>query len=91
MDLVLSRSIHLSWDLPLAEHRNGNITGFTVTVRNTDTDETNDLSTTYTALTVEALKPYMNYQLSVAASTVAGLGPYTQKVSVMTAEDGNAS
>ena len=61
---------------------------YTVAVRNVDTGETYELSTAETSLTVGTLKPYMNYQFTVAASTAIGQGPFTHQFSVRTPEDG---
>ena len=83
-----SRSVLLSWDLPLPEKRNGDISGYTVTVLNADTEDTFLLSTIETSLTVQSLTPYKSYQFSVAASTSVGLGPFTSPISVTTPEDG---
>ena len=89
--IISSRSILLSWDLPLPEDRNGEITRYTVSVTNTETGETNELSTAETSLTVGSLTPYKNYYFAVAASTSAGQGPSTLAIYVTTPEDGNDS
>ena len=83
-----SRSVLVSWDLPLPENRNGEISGYTVTVQKTDTGETSHLSAIETSLTVQSLTPYNTYQFSVAASTSIGRGPFTSTISVTTLEDG---
>ena len=83
-----SRSVLLSWDLPLPEKRNGEISGYTVTVQNTDTGHISLFSTIETSLTVQSLTPYNSYQFFVAASTSVGRGPFTSPISVTTPEDG---
>ena len=86
---ILSRSIELTWNPPSPHHRNGIITGYTVSVKNTETNETWELSATDTSLTVTSLTPYVEYEFSVAAETAPGQGPFTQGVLITTAEDGN--
>jgi hypothetical protein len=84
---VLSRSIQLAWNPPSIILRNGNITGYTVSVQNTETNETRELSTDGTSLTVTHLTPYVSYMFTVAAHTAVGQGPFTPKLSITTAED----
>ena len=86
---VLSRSIQLAWNPPSIILRNGNITGYTVSVQNTETNETREWSTDGTSLTVTNLTPYVSYMFTVAAHTAVGQGPLTPKLSISTAEDGN--
>ena len=86
---VLSRSIRLAWNPPSTTLRNGNITGYTVSVKDTETNETRELSTDGNSLTVTNLTPYVGYIFSVAANTTVGQGPFTPILSITTAEDGN--
>lgn len=86
---ILARSITLSWNLPLPEDLNGVITGYTVKVENTDSGETSLFTTTERVYTVNTtLIPYQSYNISVAASTVEGRGPFSDSISVITPEDG---
>ena len=85
---VLSRSIQLTWSPPAPHLRNGDITEYTVSVKNTETNNTRELSTSRTSRTVSTLTPYVTYQFQIAAETAAGQGPFTQELSVTTAEDG---
>lgn len=85
---ILARSITLSWNLPLPGDLNGVLTGYTVKVENTDSGDTNLFTTTETVYTVDTLTPYQNYNISVAASTVVGRGPFSASTSVVTPEDG---
>jgi receptor-type tyrosine-protein phosphatase Q len=84
---VLSRSVQLTWSPPIPEDRNGVITGYVVTVTNTETSETRELSTSYTSLTVSSLTPYFNYTFTVSAETAVGQGPATLELPIITAED----
>lgn len=88
-EILSSRSVRLTWGLPLPEKRNGEITGYTITIENVDTGESFELSTTERTLIVDTLRPYMNYQFIVAASTEVGQGPSTLEISILTPEDGN--
>lgn len=87
--ILSSRSVRLTWELPLPEKRNGKITGYTIVIENVDTGEKFELSTAERALSVDTLRPYMNYQFSVAASTEVGQGPSSLEISLLTPEDGN--
>lgn len=87
-EIISSRSIWLTWEPPLLEERNGEITGYTVAVTNVDTGESFELLTSETTLNVDSLRPYMNYNLTVAASTDIGQGPSALEVSITTPEDG---
>ena len=88
-EILSSRSVRLTWELPLPEKRNGEITGYTISIENIDTGESFELSTTETAMSVDTLSPYMNYQFTVAATTEVGQGPSTLEISILAPEDGN--
>lgn len=85
---ILARSITLSWNLPLPEDLNGVITGYTVKVENADSGETSLFTTTEAMYIVSALIPYQTYNISVAASTMVGRGPFSASTPVITPEDG---
>ena len=72
----------------MPEYLNGVITGYTVKVENTGSGETSLFTTTETVYTVSTLIPYQSYNISVAASTMVGRGPFSASTSIITPEDG---
>ena len=71
-----STSISVSWDEVQAELRNGIITGYTITYQS----QPNDNGIVYPArndrqANLTGLKEYVEYTISVFASTVKGRGP----------------
>ena len=86
---VNSQRILLSWDLPEPAGRNGIITGYTIRVLEVVTNNifTYNL-TNRTDFLVDNLHPYYDYQCSIAAVTVAGVGPLSEPLTVRTNESG---
>lgn len=72
----------------MPEDLNGVITGYTVKVENADSGETSLFTTTEAMYIVSALIPYQTYNISVAASTMVGRGPFSASTPVITPEDG---
>ena len=86
---VNSRQIFLSWDNPEFGGRNGIITGYSINVLEiiTNTEFAYNVINRTTVL-VEQLHPHYEYQCSVAAATIVGMGPYSAPIVVKTDEDG---
>ena len=75
------------WSEPAPENRNGIIRYYVVFVRSFDGNSYN-ISVDGTELTLVSLKPFTDYECSVAASTIE-LGPFSSPVFTKTLEDGN--
>ena len=87
-----STSIEASWQLPPAEDRNGNITGFKLFYKKkgssgSSTQITIDSGSTLTKV-VTGLDQYIEYEFEVLAFTSVGDGPNSSVPSVRTKEDG---
>ena len=82
---VSSTSISLSWDQVPVEQENGIITGYTITYHS----QTENHNGTVPAgpserqKEIPGLKEYVNYNISVFASTVKGDGPPSSPVLVV--------
>ena len=84
---VTSTSVSLRWQPPPSDSHNGVIRSYLVEVVERETGNTVSRETTDLELTVAALHPYYNYELSVSAVTVSP-GPYSDPLAVQTLEDG---
>jgi len=84
-----STSILVTWDEVPADQQNGIITGYAITYKSqTENDDGNvqvNGSVRQTELT--SLKEYVNYNITVFASTVKGDGPASDLIVVRTDQD----
>ena len=87
---VGTHSLVLSWDQPPPEHRNGRIRSYQVRLRETETGNVFQLTSTSTQVNVSNLHPFYNYNCSVAAETIA-VGPFSNSVPVQLDEYGKKS
>lgn len=85
---IYSDSIGLSWSTLPPEHHNGEIIGYNITVTTINTGETFTVFSTANSTIISALVPFTSYSYSVAAVTVAGVGPYSSVSTVLTGEAG---
>ena len=85
---VTSTSLHLVWSEPAPENRNGIIRLYVVIVMSIFDGHAHNYSVHGTELTLVSLKPFTDYECSVAASTIE-LGPFSSPVLIKTLEDGN--
>ena len=85
---ISSQSAEISWNPPLQEESNGIIVSYVVTVTKQGTDNHLQLISTTTTSTLNMLSPFTTYIVTVAASTVIGLGPTSTQLRFTTAEDG---
>ena len=86
---VNSERILLSWDLPDPAGRNGIITGYNIRVLELATGSVVSYNlTNRTDFLIERLHPYYDYECSVAAATMVGVGPLSDPVTVRTNESG---
>ena len=78
----------MTWEVPLAEQQNGVIQRYLVMVMVQQTRASFTLNSTSTSLLVPDLHPAYHHTIEVAAVTVAGVGPYSNVIVVMTPDDG---
>ena len=101
-----SRNITLSWDRPSLEEQNGILTIYHVIIMETQilylddgtviTPMGENFNRTYNVSEgriqlVDMLHPSYNYTVRIAAATSAGIGPFSDPITVMTLEDGESS
>ena len=82
-------SVTLSWNKPLCEERNGNITGYeySLLVKKTSSLLVDDMMTSKTTLTFDNLTPISEYVFIISAKTKVGNGP-SVTVDVATLDSG---
>ena len=82
-----STAITVQWGPVDCIHRNGNITGYSIQYGN----ETVSISGNSSGgmYIISGLEPSTTYSIQVAASTSAGLGPYTTPIDQLTSGDLN--
>ena len=88
--IVSSRSLHLSWTAPNVEDRNGVIRGYEVNLREIDSAQTLQYTTTNLFITIGGLHPAYTYWCTVSAFTVE-TGPFSNASIVTLPEDGKAT
>ena len=71
-----SRTLHITWQPPVEEERNGIIRRYVINITELDSGNEYQLENVTTEITVQNLHPFYRYSYSVAAETVA-LGPFT--------------
>ena len=82
-----SRTLHITWQPPVEEERNGIITRYVINITELDSGNEYQLENATTEITVQDLHPFYRYSYSVAAETVA-LGPFTLGSIIEMPEDG---
>ena len=85
---ITSTSAVISWGPPPYEDQNGLIISYTISVSVQETGESFTYTTSDTTYSFTALKPYRTYDISIAATTSIGTGPFTAVFIVATLEDG---
>ena len=84
-----SRSILVKWDEVPANQQNGIITAYTITYKSlTENDNGNvQVNGSVRQAVLTNLQEYVNYNITVFASTVKGNGPATVPIIVSTDQD----
>ena len=84
-----STSILVEWDEVPADQQNGIITGYTITYHSqTENDNGNvQVNGSVGQTDLKNLKEYVNYSITVFASTVKGNGPASDPLVVITDQD----
>ena len=87
VDNTTSESITVSWEPPADEQQNGIIINYVVQVA-AEGETATYLNSTTTYIVITSLKPYTNYEYSIAAETSAGRGPFSSISTTQTDEAG---
>ena len=85
-----SRTLHITWQPPAEEERNGIIRRYIINIKELNSGDEYQLENASTEITVQDLHPFYRYSYSVAAETVA-LGPFTPASIIEMPEDGMLS
>lgn len=88
IESVLSKSFRINWQPPDNEHQNGIITEYSINIVNFESENITHLDVTDTDITVSNLQPFTQYEVTVAAHTSAGRGPFSAIQIVQTQESG---
>lgn len=89
-EALSSASIFIMWNPPVRQHRNGIITGYVINMTILATREVLQFLTFDSNYTVNFLQPFTVYNLIVAATTSAGIGPFSTVLTIQTLEDGKS-
>jgi len=84
--LLSSTTLHLAWQPPLTQHRNGLIREYRVNITEVESGRHFQNITTTTSITLPFLHPYYNYHCFIAAYTI-GMGPFSTILMVQMPED----
>ncbi|XP_060827194.1 tyrosine-protein phosphatase Lar isoform X7 [Bombus pascuorum] len=81
-------TVCVTWDPPLRQHRNGQITGYDVQFnKKNDHSTTINRNTTKTRAVFTNLEENTEYVFHVRAHTSRGSGPYSEKITIITEKD----
>lgn len=70
-------SIMFVWEPPTPEYTNGDITGYIIIINATVLEREEERFTQSNNITLNDLHPYTIYEVVIAATTVAGVGPFS--------------
>ena len=82
-----SNSFQLEWSPPPEEDRNGIITGYTLQLGGNGVEFQFRVGTTHTNYTFSALQQGTTYLYAIAAETIEGTGPFSNRTPVLTEEE----
>ena len=82
-----SRSLVLSWGLPLLQDSNGVIIDYTINITSSLGKSSFQVQSSATTYTITALRPFIAYTCVIAAHTTVGRGPFGGSVTLTTPED----
>ena len=84
-----STSIFVIWDDVPAAHENGIITSYNITYHSLTENHSNSTTVDYPdrQVTLMDLREFVNYSITVSASTVKGNGPESNPVIISTGQD----
>lgn len=86
---ISSTSISVTWDEVPAAEQNGIITSYNITYHSLTENHSNSTTVDFPdrQVTLTDLKKFVNYSITVSASTKIGPGPASKPVIVSTGED----
>ena len=87
---ITSTSAVISWGPPPYEDQNG-VISYTISVSVQETEESFTYTTSDTTYSFTALKPFRTYDITIAAYTSVGTGPFSAVFTVATPQDGESS
>ena len=84
-----STSILVEWDYVPKPDRNGIITSYNITYHSLTENHSNSIIVDFPGrqVTLIGLKEFVNYSITVSASTKIGPGPASEPIAVITGED----
>lgn len=82
-----SRSLVLTWEVPLPQDVNGIVVDYTINISSTAGNRSVIVGSNITSFTLTSLSPYVAYTCIIAAHTSAGRGPFSGGVTLTTPED----
>ena len=85
---ITSTSVTVSWDPPIEP--NGKIMGYKVKYHEKDISGTKILDAPGQGYTIENLKPFRIYRISVACKSSGGIGRYSDEIENQTLPDGES-
>lgn len=84
-----SRTLTLDWNPPLEESQNGIIIHYNLSVSVSESGQRFDMAIVgETAVTLQDLHPYYEYNYAIAAATSVGTGPFSERNSIRMPQDG---
>ena len=88
MTVLSATTVLLSWQPPPPSSRNGLIINYVIRYSRVGQPTSSIANTSSTQEIITGLHPYANYLFSIAATTSAGVGPFSDSVIVETFESG---
>ena len=82
-----SRTLMLEWEIPLPQHVNGIVTGFTIYISSHLRNSTLLVQSNDTTYIITSLRPHVAYTCMIAAHTSVGIGPFSSGITLTTPED----
>ena len=73
-------NLNVSWEAPDLRKQNGIILSYVIEVITLDSNDTAIMNGTGKSLVLTNLHPFYTYEIMLAASTSAGVGPYSDPV-----------
>ena len=84
---IIPRSVSLTWDPPPPENRNGIIISYTINLTEGETGQILQIFAETNNLTIDSLRPFTAYILSITATTSVGVGSFSSVLQFTTPED----
>lgn len=79
----------MDWNPPFEESQNGIITYYSLSVSVSESRQSFDVVINgETAVTLQDLHPYYEYNYIIAAATSVGMGPFSERKSIRMPQDG---